>query len=413
MIKENKVTIYGNFWDCLIYSNNLFLVGFDGTLMCYDWEKLITSHIKKETDELAYKCAFLKSDYLYGIANRDLFHDTDVKNLVINKLNSIEEITIESMSQLQKFRSCEKILDLIQLPTDLDVYKNTIYYSDSRGVFSRKIRRYDTNRLVSSKERKYWDCPIQSLKIGGRGRIALSASSEGLYEFITQYEKESYLSMFQEVENSIIRITKNHSSFSNWAFSSLLNSSYIAPATLFGFKYINQTLENTNFFEDDDYNTRILINAGEHDEKEMFGEKHFTNSVVVANNEKYYRLTGNQIEISEMFQRNLNTDDPAFNLIANQYHHFKSEIISAEVAEFGLLVELNEKIVIFLSTGRVAEIIPKENDEIVRWKVFSRSNCYTNHLHIIYKNRIEIISFNEDYFVDQKTKQYGFRHWQY
>ena len=44
---------------------------------------------------------------------------------------------------------------------------------------------------------------------------------------------------------------------------------------------------------------------------------------------------------------------------------------------------------------------------VVRWRVFPRSKHYVNHLHVILDDRIEIYSFNNDYFVDQRSKKAG------
>ena len=46
--------------------------------------------------------------------------------------------------------------------------------------------------------------------------------------------------------------------------------------------------------------------------------------------------------------------------------------------------------------------------EISRVRVFPRSFNYENHLHVIHDNKLEIYSFNNDYFVDQKSKDFGF-----
>lgn len=46
--------------------------------------------------------------------------------------------------------------------------------------------------------------------------------------------------------------------------------------------------------------------------------------------------------------------------------------------------------------------------EVTRVRIFPRSLNYENHLHVIHNNTLEIYSFNNDYFVDQKAKDFGF-----
>ncbi len=45
----------------------------------------------------------------------------------------------------------------------------------------------------------------------------------------------------------------------------------------------------------------------------------------------------------------------------------------------------------------------------MHWRVFPRSDHYSNQLHIIYDDRLEIVSFVHDYFVDQSSKLSGFK----
>ena len=82
---------------------------------------------------------------------------------------------------------------------------------------------------------------------------------------------------------------------------------------------------------------------------------------------------------------------------------WKGEIVSAGVAVFGTVMEFDNAIVLHLSNGKIKTI----KGEPVRWRVFPRSRHYENHLHIIYDDRLEIWSFNHDYFVDQSAKRLG------
>ena len=71
------------------------------------------------------------------------------------------------------------------------------------------------------------------------------------------------------------------------------------------------------------------------------------------------------------------------------------------------MVETKNKLYVLLSTGEEIYTVKKNQEDIIRWRVFPRSTCYVNQLHVIYNNRIEIISFNDDYFVNQKNKKFG------
>lgn len=60
------------------------------------------------------------------------------------------------------------------------------------------------------------------------------------------------------------------------------------------------------------------------------------------------------------------------------------------------------------SNGELILINPTE--EVVKWRVYPRSIQYTNQLHVIYNDRMEILSFNDDYFENQEKKLFGYRH---
>ena len=140
----------------------------------------------------------------------------------------------------------------------------------------------------------------------------------------------------------------------------------------------------------------------------MFGNDN-PNALVISENEKIYQLSQGTIKGIEYRQRNLGGKDEIFTPILSRDQHFDEDIIDAAVAEFGIVVETKKHLYVLLSTGEEIYTVNKEQEDIIRWRIFPRSTCYVNQLHVIYNNRIEIISFNDDYFVDQKNKQIGHR----
>ena len=78
-------------------------------------------------------------------------------------------------------------------------------------------------------------------------------------------------------------------------------------------------------------------------------------------------------------------------------------VVAASTAFFGMIVEFESGLLIVLSDG--AQIMVP--GEPVNWKTFPRSMYYENQLHVAYADRFEILSFNQDYFVDQGSKTIG------
>ena len=401
MIQEKKIIIEGSFWDSYIYSNNLLLFGRDQTLRSYSWDKFVNSHISDDLDNLAYRCAFYQSDFLYGIRERELFNDPEIKEIILNKFNRIRNIYVDEQDLLP-FKTFKSPVELKHLTVDIGVLKNKLYYCDSEGLFFRNIRNNNKTSVVSTRANKCWDAYIQCMRVSNYGRIALSASSDGLFEFNTNdFDYGMYINFGQPEEN-IFQLTNRHSSYCCWAFSSLLNGSYIGGSQLFGFKYFS----NTEAF---DYEREVGVKfVQEYDTSEVFGKNH-PESIVICENEKIYQLSPKRIEGVNYRQTNLGTNEEAFTHIFSREENFDDEIVDAAVAEFGVVVETKKHLYVLLSTGEEIYTVNKGQEEIVRWRIFPRSTCYVNQLHVIYDNRIEIISFNDDYFVDQKDKQIGHR----
>jgi len=94
------------------------------------------------------------------------------------------------------------------------------------------------------------------------------------------------------------------------------------------------------------------------------------------------------------------------NLGELELQDFKGDVISGDSATFGYIIECDNGIVVFDSMMHNIWI----EGEPVNWRVFPRSKFYENQLHIIYDDRLDIYSFNEDYLVDQSSKKVGLKY---
>lgn len=70
---------------------------------------------------------------------------------------------------------------------------------------------------------------------------------------------------------------------------------------------------------------------------------------------------------------------------------------------FGTVVELDSSLMVICSDEEILNVC----NEPVSWRVFPRSRHYENHLHVIHDNRLEVLSFNHDYLIDQQAKVSG------
>jgi hypothetical protein len=87
-----------------------------------------------------------------------------------------------------------------------------------------------------------------------------------------------------------------------------------------------------------------------------------------------------------------------------ELQQWKGSPVSADTAAFGIIVELEHALIVVRSD----DVIDTIRGEPTNWRVFPNSHHYTNQLHLVFEDRLDVISFNHDYFVDQARKQFGF-----
>ena len=77
--------------------------------------------------------------------------------------------------------------------------------------------------------------------------------------------------------------------------------------------------------------------------------------------------------------------------------------ICAGVGLFGNVIEYENGLLIMQSNNEFFDI----KGPITRWRMFPRSVRYENQLHVVLDEKLEIYSFNSDYFIDQEEKVFG------
>ena len=392
-----KITILGDYWDCQIYMGRLYLWSFDGSLKVYKWDDIVSSLIADPKDRLAMYCAFTKGNYFYNPELEIIFKDDDFKNLLQNKFNSLQRNVFEiNAEDNQEYLYGEQDNPFDELPTDTEIINKTIYGVTPSGIWATDAHRYNRNKPVKTRPTHVWDCPILSLKANNYNQIALSAGSEGLYELNPFYEKKDYRSSLKKVDKSIYEVSKRHSLFSNYSYLSIYNSSNIANSFLALFNW--EVHENPYGKEYERKFEKII------DESEIFLNSN-RNKLSWGTQDKIYKAVEGGFEIVKF--NNYAKEDEDERIFTKKrridLHAWKGEVISGSIAYFGTIIECENALVVALSDGTNITI----NGPITKWRVYPRSINYENHLHVILEDKIEIYSFNNDYFVDQSSKDLG------
>jgi hypothetical protein len=386
-----KIVIPGNFWDVQIYRDRLYLWDMEGSLSTYNWEESLEAlFTQNQENKLPILCAFSQGDYLYGEKFKLIFEDADFKELLSNKftrLSSIFEINLELRGQQNNpFR---------ELHTDSEIYDNKLYAITDTGLWSTGAHKSGTGNPVSSRPKKVWDCNLQSIRAHSN-RLALSGGSDGLFEFRINGD-DIYQSGFSKIDSNITQLSNRHSLYSTWAFSSIFNTSDVDTSFLVGNYWSNDGLE------------RRLNNGKIYELSDIFDDV-MPYGFSWAENEKIYYAQDGQIKIVRFNQQNTasDSDNSPFNSISSENIEsiVAENILMADTAKFGAIIEDFNGLTVLRSDGEHYRI----DGCITRWRIYPRSKRYENHLHVILDDRIEIYSFNHDYFVEQRTKKFGIEH---
>lgn len=376
-----NISLQGNYFDSFIYEGRLYLFKLDGTILTVDWDRLVSTFSSNQILQIALLCAFKRSDYLYSSDARELLTDIEIKDLMKNKFNILAQHHIE----IDEAELARYAIDIQEnrnpFPhSDIEIYKHNLYTGSREGM-TRATCDKSTKYPISSKPQKLWDAPVLGLS-ASYNSMAIAAGSEGLFE----YPLSDRASMFVRNSNLLSPI---YSSGCNWAYYNIYGSSKNS-GILARFQLEAQRTK---------YEVRTKIFREIETAEEIFHSSGYSWGV----QDKLCQVNGRNLKIVK-FKPWEQERLEALKLIKNiEFDLWKGDVISGGIASFGIVVELQNAMVIIPSGGDPITI----PGEPVNWKIFPRSKHYENQLHIVYEGRIVIQSYNHDYLVDQETKEYG------
>jgi hypothetical protein len=399
-VQPLTLTIPGEYWDSQIYSGRLYLFGRSGDIRTVDWDRLIGEWRIEEELRLPMACAFRRSDYLYGDQWSLLFSDEEVRTLITRKFESLSARNLEVSKEELLRLSIRHQKNPFPFPhADSIIYNKDMFVASQSGVYRATCRKSNVNP-VSSRVEKKWDAPTLGVD-ASYWTLALAAGDEGLFE-MPVVEENGYHSGSREAPH---RVADENCADCNWAFYSIYGSSHAGAGFLAD--YEKQPIAN-----DRQWSRRVLQGV-------ISAEKIFGNGRGYSwgAQDKLCLVTGSTIHVMSYRPWEKSTPDRlqglgAIDVAVNgdpqtvQLAPWKGDVISGAVALFGMVIECDNAIVVIPSEG-AAITLPGEP---INWRAFPKSVQYENQLHVIYEDRLEILSFNHDYFVNQDLKLSGIRH---
>ena len=382
-----KISIIGDFIDSQIYRGRLYLWTLDGTLCTYNWNDIVDSLYEDDKEKLAYTFTFKDGHYLYKHSLTEIFQDEDFRNLLLQKMNVVSsKVHVIKHSQLKNFLIQEQDVPGGEIPTDTEIYKNNLYFINDKGVFQSTAHRKKGNP-VSTKPFKLWDCKLLSIKANRFPQIALSGGDEGLYELDTS--DSDTIRFKHQVENRIGQISEKHSSFANYNFLSIYSSSLVDSSFMayYGWKTEGNKYQReyqTEYFQDAIFEHKQGLSWGAGD--------------------KIYLANKSGIDIVRFSNdKKSKAEHKTFSPIDHYKKQIKKEIIGGSTAYFGNIIEFIDGLWVVRSDNEITRI----NKPVTRWRIYPRSINYENQLHVILDDRLEVYSFNHDYFISQVKKTMG------
>ena len=240
--------------------------------------------------------------------------------------------------------------------------------------------------LLEGTTEKVWDCPVTSVD-AAHYSVALAAGNEGMFRFDISAHNE------RNGNYEPSEMTKRHCSDCHWMSLSVLGSSHVGGATLAELTKdkhaapMRDEIRVQHVFE----LNQLLPTRGY-----VWGSK---NRICTAQDGRL-TLIDYKPHTKRQGPRLSELETIAVTIPLQPW---KGQPVSGAIAPFGTVLELDKALVIVGTDGGILTIA----GEPVNWRLFDRAKFYANQLHVVYDERIEIYSFNHDYFINQKGKVTG------
>lgn len=426
--KPVKLTIRGDFWDSHLYSGWLYLFGADKSLRRIDWEYLIRQQSQLSAAAIVVNSIFIDAGFLYAYESQVFLGDSIVHKHVETLIGALQGVSVEIKNLDGYAGAYRKDSDspFPELHTDFEIYHRKMYAGMPEGLYSANGGLADSSDL-----QKLWDAGVYAVKAShSYGTIALAAADEGLWEYdirATAQRKRHELTA-----SSDIRITtQKYCTACDWAEQSIFAWGAGANGFLASFytqKLVGESRQNRIF--DKAIDARDLHGFEGSDDRVTFWGSHDRayalqgdeiavldyNPKLVSRQKKIeqdrtskkgkgYSLEEDQLLLEGVISPIGSSEKSAgTRLKLNQIDAYSQPPVAVSTAPFGTVMQFGDRLLVFRSDGELEEI----KGNIVSWKTFPRARNYSNQLHVIFDDRMEIYTFIHDFFVSQSEKIFGY-----
>lgn len=336
-MRSVKIRIAGSFWDSQLYSNEIILFTDNGTIVRADWRAAIDSVAEQYKNvRTALRVAFMDGDLFYNDKVRKILLDPALAKPIRQQLDQLADGMWE-VDLIQGSRASRNDSPFDFVPTDTDVYYNTIIASGDEGLFT-------CSRVHLGKQKpkiyttKHHDARFMQVRASDRNTaIAAAAGTDGLMEFGFEKKRED-TNLGQEKH-----LAKRPCSSCEWAFQSVIGWSDEA-AFIASFK--EERLPGSS--------ERIRIPDRVIDFSEFFGaDLGLDKSFAWGAREKFYKIDGNEVTVVERRdddrgRKHLHESSGEFKVIGRKRESGLdgADVIATGTAPFGSVIEYSDRLVV-------------------------------------------------------------------
>jgi hypothetical protein len=389
-VQAIRVRIPGEFWDSQIANGRLFLFGRSGDIRILDWDRLVDGLKVRPSLKAELNWALCRSDALYK-AHANLGHPgAETWQLLRRKFDQLADLVFEISPELQDKYSVAHIDNMLPFPhRDSTIHSGQLYVVGQQGLHGVRTSGAHGHKSLGRPTR-FWDGNAFALRRKADS-LAIPAGDDGLFGLSVNYQ-------LLKLEGTArpFRITHENCVDCGWLYGNIYGSSFKSNGYLVYSADGDRPSLRQNFVRNQMLpHTAKLIPA-----KDIFQFGGYS----WGTQDSICQVEGNTIRIVRYSPRAKHRSKQLKVLGRVQIEGWKGEILSACVAVFGIVIECENALVIKLSSEEVITL----PGEIVRFRSFPESARFENQLHVVYDERLDILAFTHDYFLDQRKKLIGY-----
>lgn len=391
-----RITIPGSYWDCQLYSGHLYLFTDNKALRVIAWDRLLELLPFHDDQRFVARCAFQEGQLLYKYgANDSLLSAPPVLRAVKRSFFNLARIPYEITDlQIDDCTECCRENPFPFPHSDTEIYDDTLFVASKSGLSRLACEHwYPEFNFDSPNVVRFWDCPVFSVT-ASYSTLALGAGGDGLWEVRVFLDRNTGKRGNDEVR----LLSRRHCTTTNWNYQSIYGSSPISEGCFAEFKK-RQIPDSTDEITRREY-VRELIET--YSSSQIFNK----NGRSWANANRFCMSSDGRLDVVNYTAPRKGRMNVFRSLGSVLLTKTFGSVIGGAIAPFGIIVEFEHGLSVIPSDGGHEVHL---DEEPVRWRFYPRSKLYQNQLHVIFDDRLEVYSFNHDFFVEQSKKLAGSR----